>query len=241
LPADPASALSSGEQQQGARLRATAAGDAGVESFQPAFRNGLRSVQRTGEHVGDGAGGIGVATAIDDIDQLPELAPETKLKAHQEKVGLRCTDAVEPVESGLLEGARDFDRAAGVGLRQVVAVHDDDDDGAGDAGEVGSRCRMGRSCRSPPESQVSGKGSTSTLRRHCAHRPGPGARTRRFARGSPAEPVAACDVLSANRTFPGDSPVRDNPPTPRSLPRCRCWYYYLHGQRAPPSPKEEPP
>jgi len=69
LPADPASALSSGEQQQGARLRATAAGDAGVEGVEPAFRNGLQPVQRTREHAGDGTGRVRVAAAIDDIDQ----------------------------------------------------------------------------------------------------------------------------------------------------------------------------
>jgi hypothetical protein len=40
--------------------------------------------------------------------------------------------------------ARSGDRAAGVRLRQAVTVHDDDDDGAGNAGEIGESLQHGK-------------------------------------------------------------------------------------------------
>ena len=40
----------------------------GVEGVQPALGNGLEPVTGAGQHAGDGPGGVGIATAIDDIN-----------------------------------------------------------------------------------------------------------------------------------------------------------------------------
>jgi len=40
-----------------------------VEPFQPAFRNRRHPVARAGQHAGNRPGGVGVAAAVDDVDQ----------------------------------------------------------------------------------------------------------------------------------------------------------------------------
>jgi len=53
-----------------------------IECFQPAFGDRFQPVMGAGEHAGDGDGGVGIATAIDDIGQaiLKRSGAEQRLK-----------------------------------------------------------------------------------------------------------------------------------------------------------------
>ena len=43
--------------------------DVFIQRLEPAFGDGFHAVGSAGQHAGDGAGGVGVAAAIDDVGQ----------------------------------------------------------------------------------------------------------------------------------------------------------------------------